>query len=374
VNLRIATLIVIIAWWGQAAQAGVVRTPTEVFEGKIAFEDGAVTIDGKKVPWEDVICVLADTGTVAPGGQRLWLKNGETWQCEALQFNGKVLTVRSSYFGKTDVGVDLLAGVEFARSTKTESADQLSKQGTLYRVKGDPVPGKLLRFDADQLSVDSPIGVLDLPREGMLRYVWSDKWTAFENEIDEVRLTDGAVYRGRIEPAGDILKLDHPVLGDIKVPTKLVRSLLRHKPEIKDLTELAPESVKSESLTSAESAGSFFWTIRGDGAESPRFVKGLRIEPKTVVRFKLPKTTAKSVVVRGQLLPMDGAEGDLRIRIRSGNEERLNKEIKAADKPSNFSVEIPVEDEFIEFQVEFGTRLRFPCGVVLADPQLILKP
>jgi hypothetical protein len=347
-----------------------VRTPTEVLEGKVAFEDGGVTVDRKKVPWDDVICVLADTSTCAPGAQRLWLKNGEDWHCEALRFTGKVLTVRSFLFEKTDVPLDRLAGVEFARSPKSELANQ---QGTLYRTKSDPVPGKLLRFDADQLSVDSPIGVLDLPREGLLRYVWTDKKTAFEGEIDEVGLTDGAVYRGRVEPTADNLNLNHSVLGDIKIPTRMVRSLVRHKPEVKDLTELTPETVKSQALLSNEPAGALFWTIRGDGAESPRFVKGLRIEPKTVVRFKLPKSP-KSIIVRGQLLPMDGAGGDVRISIRSGSEERLNKEIKAADKPSSFSVEVPAEDVFLEFQVEFGTRLRFPCGVVVADPQLIVKP
>jgi hypothetical protein len=321
-----------------------------------------------------VVFLISDTSTIAPGPQRLWLKNGEMWQCEALEFTGKVLKVRSSFFAKTDVGVDRLAVVEFSLGPKAESANRTLKQGTLYRLKGDPVPGKLLRFDADQLSVDSPIGVLDLPRESLLRYVWTEKRTAFENQIDEVGLTDGAIYRGRIEPTGDIFKVAHPVLGDINLPARLVRSLVRHKPEIKDLTELDPESVKSEALISAEAASPLFLPVRGDGVESSHFVKGLRIEPKTVVRFNLPKTTAKSVVVRGQFAPVDGGAGDVRIRIRSGNEERLNKEIKAADKPSNFSVEIPVEDQFIEFQVEFGTRLRFPCGILLADPQLMFKP
>jgi hypothetical protein len=87
----------------------------------------------------------------------------------------------------------------------------------------------------------------------------------------------------------------------------------------------------------------------------------------------LPKTTEKTVKLRAMLVPMAGGNGDVQVRVRSGKEQRLDQELKPRDKPVVVGLDIPVDDEFVEIEVDFGERLRFPCGVVLGDPRLHVK-
>jgi hypothetical protein len=353
--------------WACTAHAGVVQTATERLEGKVTIEVEGVTIEGKKVPWDGVVRLLNDTKEpIAPRPQQVHLQNGEVWPCEIRRLAEKRLSIRSSLFGEMQVNVSRLAAIDFAPVPKGQTPGQNWKAKTLYRAKCDPIPGTLLRLDGDQLGIDSPLGEINLPRDGLVRYCWTGVPATFEDDVDEVGLTDGTILRGRLEVSDNALRLDHPVLGPVKLATKRVHSVVRHRPELWDLTELAPKSVRTSPLTGGDAPAPMCCTVRGDGSEL--FVKGLRIEPKTVVCFALPKTSEKMVKLRALLVPINGGSGDVRVRIRSGKEERLHQEVKAGDEPKAVTVEIPADDESVEIEVDFGKVLRFPSGVVIGDP------
>jgi hypothetical protein len=74
---------------------------------------------------------------------------------------------------------------------------------------------------------------------------------------------------------------------------------------------------------------------------------------------------------RTSLAPVDGARGDTQIKVSVGGKPVLEKSLAAADRPAATSVELPPGDD-LTINVDFGTLLRFPCGVLLLDPRLVL--
>jgi hypothetical protein len=366
-------VILVVALMVPVAHAGVVQTVTERIEGKISFAAEHVLVDGKKVPWGDILYLLADAGGAGPvRSQQVMLKNGEAWRCDVVRLADKKLTVRGELFGEKLVDIERVAVIDFTRPPGANAPGSPRKAQTLYRTGGDPIPGTLLSLDADKLSMDSILGKLNVPRDGLGSYVFSEQATAFEREIDEVALIDGTVLRGRLQPGSEGFKVAHPILGEVALPVRIVRSVVRHTPSVLDLTELAPQSVQTVPLTGAgPDQPARFRTARGDGAAS-RFIKGLLVEPKTVVRYSLPPAKGQAVTLRAVLMVPDGAAGDVRLRVRSGKEVRWEKELDAGGKAVQIDVELPAAGE-LELEVDFGTRLRFPCGVILGDPHLVLQ-
>ena len=61
-------------------------------------------------------------------------------------------------------------------------------------------------------------------------------------------------------------------------------------------------------------------------------------------------------------------------RVRVGEKVVLDQEWKTSAKSRELALDLPDGDE-LTIEVDFGERLRFPCGIVLGDPQvLVTKP
>jgi hypothetical protein len=277
--------------------------------------------------------------------------------------------VRSDLFGTKSVGWDTVAALEFRPKAPLAGMQQ---PNTLVRVKGEPVPGTLLAVTAEKIVLDSPLGEVAIPRADAVRYVADNRRTPQSAHADEVSLSDGSVLHGRLHPGADGLQLEHAVLGRLTVPAGSLRSLVRRSNAVIDLTWLAPQSATTAPLVSAAKPPARLRAVRGDAAETGpvRFIKGLRIEPSTVVHYELPAADGRARLLRATVQSVDGARGDTRLRVRIGQAIVLEREVAAGGKPEVISVELPAGDE-LTIEVEFGPRLRFPCGVVLGDPHVV---
>jgi hypothetical protein len=132
-----------------------------------------------------------------------------------------------------------------------------------------------------------------------------------------------------------------------------------------------PQSVQTlPFLTTCSGQSARFQVVRGDGTTT--CIKGLLIEPKTVVRYRLPAGAAKAARLRLVLSVVDGAQGDIKFRVRAGNTVKLEREVASGARPEAVSLELPAGEE-LEIEVDFGAELRFPCGIVLGDPHVLLK-
>ena len=267
-------------------QAGVVQTPSARFEGKILLEKDAVAVDDRKVAWADVLYLLPDSRPVAGGGQRVHLKNGESWVAEIVSLTDGKLEVRSDLFGVKKLDLALVAGLEFISHPMPETSRAI---GTLYRVKGEAVPGKLLAIKADKVTIDSAVGELELPRLGLISFRFAAAKAVVGPGDDEVALVDGGRFHGKLSLEAEGAKLDHPSLGAINLPVAMVRSVVRHPAQMLDLIGLPPRSIQSTPvLPAAKSAALHFVRSAVWMPCASTFIKGLLFEPKSVIVYKLP--------------------------------------------------------------------------------------
>jgi hypothetical protein len=274
---------------------------------------------------------------------------------EVLTLADKKLTVKSELFGEKIVPLDSVAVIDFV--PRPGAGRQAN---TLYRAKGEPIAGPLLGLDAGKLRIDSVLGELALDRADLLSYVFAAPLPT-PSSGDEVALVEGSLLHGKLTP-GETLTLDHAVLGKLSLPPKSVRSVVRRPGGMLDLTEVNPQAVRTLPLLGvAEAQAARFEVVRGDGA----FVKGLRIEPKTTVRYRVPD---RAMTLRTWLVPVDGARGDVRLVARAGD-KKWEHALTATSPPIELTLDLPARAE-LELEIDFGDVLRFPCGVVLADPHL----
>lgn len=352
------------------ARAGSVKTLAGTMEGKIAFHKDHVAVDDKKAAWGEVLSLLLTTPDhLLSRSQWVHLNNGESWAAELVSLADGKFKLRSDLFGVKQVEADRVSGIDFAWQRGIRKKDR--KPETLYRDKGEPIPGKLLAIKADKVVVSSVVGDLELRRDGLLAYDFTDEQPAWKASEDEVTLIDGSIFRGKLSADAEGLQLEHAILGRLALPARIVHSVVRHPEGTLDLTELSPESVESAGvLPSAKKGPAQFRTMRELEAKTGRFVKGLSIEPKTVIRYKLPDSKEKTGRLSALLMSSPGAQGEARLQIRQGKKVLVDKALPAAAKPETLTIDVAAGAE-LEISVDFGERVRFPCGVILGDPIVI---
>jgi hypothetical protein len=353
---------------GVPLQAGIVQTLSARLEGKVLLEKDAVSIGGKTIAWADVLYLLPDSRPSVVRSQRVHLRNGESWAADILRLSDGNLEVRSDLFGVKKLDLALVAELQFVSQA---SAETERKTGVLYRVKGEAIPGKLLALTRDKITIDSAVGELDLPREGLSSFRFAAARSIVEQGMDEVALADGSLFYGKLSLEAEGTKLEHPALGRIKLSTNVVRSVVRHLPQMFDLLQLPPRLLQSTPVLPPEkSPGEPFRIISGLNVPSPVFIKGLLIEPKTVVVWKLPGKNGAKGKLRALVAAVAGEKGDVRLTIRTADKVLLERDLGPTTKADMISLDVQAGQE-LQIAVEFGELLRFPCAAVLGDPHII---
>ena len=76
--------------------------------------------------------------------------------------------VTSPYFGGRFIDGDMVASLEFAPNL---DASKANRPGILYRTNGRPLPGKLVWLKHHNITLDSPLGIIPMPRKELHRYI-----------------------------------------------------------------------------------------------------------------------------------------------------------------------------------------------------------
>lgn len=372
-----AILAALLLW--RAVEAGVAQTLHERLEGKVSLEAEHLRVGGRSVEWKDVLYLLADSEPLAlRAPEAVRLARGELWRVHLDGLSAGKLKVRSSLFGGIEIDAREISWLEFSPSRRAGgSPGTVSRTGCLYKTGGKRIPGQLLWIDRERVAIASPLGVLKIPREDLDRYVFpgspvapagSASGTAPAENVDEVALVDGSIFRGSLRIAGGNLALQHPRLGQLSFPPSALRSVVRHWASVIDLTELVPASVKTYPLISGPIRDDGLENVRGDGGSGMRFIKGLKIQPKTVVQYSLKGVAARPRTFRALLGMAGGSRGSAHLRIRAGDAVLCDRPVEASSTES-ISLTIPPADT-LTVEADFGKLLRFPCQVLLGDPRL----
>lgn len=350
--------------------AGVVRTLDGRLEGDVNFADGRIDVDGKSVPWDAVLRVFPHVGA-APRAVSAAVRfvSGEIWRGDILGLSAGKLSVRFGRFGTQEVDAGQVANVEFSWAPWAGGWS-----AGLHREKGEPVPGTLLWIDETRLAIDSPLGVLTLPREGAIRYCFpSPPYVPQPKVFDEVGLADGSVLRGKARPVAGGVQLEHPVLGSLNIEARQVRFIAQHSGRAIALTSCPQRSIEATGLVTARTARPVEYGTAAEGSpRTPACLVAMRVQPKTVVRYTVPPEAAGKSILVARVVPVEGARGEVRVRVMVGGKRIFDKGLAPDSGPLALRVPLPQGDE-LALEVDFGRRIGFPCGAVFEDPMLIRR-
>jgi len=360
---------------GAAGQTGIVRTRDARLEGDVTMNPATVRVGTNTVPWDAVLYVLFDPAVrTLPLPHRVRCLNGEEWVGEITALSTGKLTFRFDLFGPREVPSANLAFLDFS----SEIPPQAPKAaGTLYLRDGDPLPGTLLWIDPQQLALESPLGVLTVSRERVLRYVFPAGARASRgvSRSDEVRLVDGTILQGSLQVGTNQITLRHPAIGELRIPTAAVRSITKSPPDVLFLANLSPELAKSGGLFGTTGGQSRLLIQRHDHPSAIRqgFLTTLQIPAQTTQVYRLGEAAASGGVFHAWLGPVLGARGTAKVALMAGTNSLWEREVKAGETLAQVSVPIPIARE-LAIKVEFAERIGFPSGVCLADAFLLTKP
>ncbi|MFP4056523.1 MAG: hypothetical protein ACLF0G_06620 [Candidatus Brocadiia bacterium] len=349
------------------AAGDVVHTLGRRLEGRLAFRQGAVEVADQRVGWDDVVLVLRqDRRRTLPAPHVVRLTRGEAWAAEIRELSGEALHVHLSLVGDRELELADVAALEF----RPHLSRRLElRSGTLYRQAGEPIPGSLLWMEPQRLAIDSPLGVLTIQREGLLAYRFDRRAERAEDE-DEVRLLDGTVLRCKATPGDNRLELDHPVLGHLAVPADAVRWVVRAHPQVRHVAGPSAWRVRTFPLIVQPAPPPE--PVALPGPQAPACLRGLRVEPRTVLRCTPPGGGGQPALFRARVAPLEGARGDAVLRLSAGGERLAEKTLGPDAGWERLRVELEGGKE-LTVEVDFGLRLRFPCGVVLGDPHFVSR-
>ena len=359
------------AWAG-----GVVQTVDARLEGDVAWADGGLSVAGKPVAWDAVIYALpqaAEAGASSGGAVRL--DGGEVWRGDIVGLAAKRLTVRSALFGTREVETDRVRELWFFDAAGADGS-QTGAAGTLYRDKGEPIPGTLLWVDETRLAIDSPLGVLTLPREGVVRYNFPASPKAQDRPAgdDLVGLVDGTVIRGAVKPKAGGVEVVHAVLGTLVIPAANIHYVRRSDARVTDLIAQLSGTIKEQGILNASAAGGPRDVRGGSDVSAPagQCLAAMRLQPKTTAACALARGAGKQLRLTGRIEPVPGARGDARLRVKVGGKTVFEKDLAPGAAAVPLAVDLPEVGD-LGIEVDFGRRIGFPCGVVLEDPLLISR-
>jgi hypothetical protein len=341
--------------------AGVVHTASQRLDGKLTL-GRQITVGAGAVDLGEALFVQTDAPASRPtAGCAVRTRDGEVWVCDVLSLEAGKLAIRLVGGLESRVDAASLSEIDFATHL---AAAAPPAEGVLYRQKSENVPGNLMWMSATELGIDSLLGVLTLPREGSTRFVFAAQ-TRPAHGADEVVLTDGSVFRGRVSGADGALHLQHAVFGKLTFASDRVRYFARS--ETAFLADM-PAEVKADSLVGLSTPPQTVTMLRPQLAapSSPTGLRSIRVEPRTSITYRLDSGPHE---LRLAVERASDARGDVLVRVRSGSVKLLEKEFDSAARPLAISLEVPGRE--LSIDVEFGTRMGFPCAVVLNDPLVL---
>lgn len=350
---------------GERTVNGSVLAVSGKFAGTVTVQGGKLTAGGREIKLDDVL-YLTTQGQA--GGESytntmnaLRLVSGEYWRVDLAGLSNQSVIVRSPALGERQVELATVQSLEFVPEKVTRAMVQ---PGTMYRVKGDPLPGSLLWIKERDVTVQSLIGALPLPRSTLVAYVMRARGTAPAVALDELCTVDGSLYHGRLALDGDRIVLNHAVWGEMKMAPGDVRYFSRASARIRWLNALQGKFEPGAALLGQPSAPEVV-AYRQGGLASP-CMQALRIQPASVVSYSIP-AAAGAWVFQATIAPRPSNAGDVQLQLRSDNRDLLQRTLSPSSKPE--AVELPLQaGKNLEVIVAYGERLALPAAVDLCDP------
>ncbi len=335
--------------------------------------DGGLRIAGAAVPLSDVMTAVRDTGAnTISSVQSVRMSNGEIWHGSILGLETNALSFRGDLFGERTISAESIATLDFTRRITPTAA---SMRGMLYREKGDPIPGTILWIRESTLAIDCPLGVLPIPRQGIIRYQFKPPAGSIPREgEDEIGLIDGSVFRGRLSPVSNGVEVGHASLGTVSVPWEALRYILRSPPGLMRLGPPAAGDVEARGPAGSPEAPRLldYRTGLEPRQPSPVCLTAVRMLPITAARYRLQGREGRKAWFHAVATPIPESRSDVRISLRVAGATAYERTLLCTNSPVTVSIELPAGEE-LTLKADFGGKLLYPCGVDWQDPCVVFR-
>jgi hypothetical protein len=352
---RPSSIALLLGILSMPACADVVRTAAGQVTGEIRLREGGMLVGDKPIGFEQVLFAVREAPPSLSQPQTVCLKSGERWMVECRRLALKKLRVYSPLIGERDLDVAKLAAVDFI----VRPAVGAAAASTLYRQEGEGVPGTVLWIDAARLAIETPLGVVTLPREGCLRYVFATETPPAPSPgQDLVTLIDGSIFLGKPKITSAGIELEHELLGAVPLPLSAIRSIQRNR---NGVTSIRSATVKQAELIAPAQPEKAVALV--DEESGRPWMRSTVLDAKSTARLAMPKDAASfSAVVQGI--------GQSIVKIRAGDRVLTEKRIARNDPPCLLTADVSGAAE-VAIDVDFDGVMKFPCGIILADPLVL---
>jgi hypothetical protein len=356
-----------------ASRADTVQTAGDIRAGVMSPREGAILIGDATVPLGDVLTAVRDTGAnTISAAQSIRMINGEIWCGSILGLEAHALTFRGDLFGERMIETEAVAILDFSRRVVPTVA---GTRGMLYREKGEPIPGSLLWIRENTLAIDCPLGILPVPRQGVIRYQFKAPLSSVSREgEDEVGLIDGSVFRGRLSVVSNGLEMAHASLGTVSVPWAAMRYLRRSSPDVMRLGLPAAGDVETRGPDAPPPSLRLLDYRAGLEPRQPTSacLTAVRMLPITAARYRLQGREGRKAWFRAVVVPVPECRGDVRIGLQVAGATVYEQTLPCTNAALTVSLELPPGEE-LTLKTDFGGKLLYPCGVDWQDPCVVFR-
>jgi len=341
----------------------VVRTLSGVMKGEFALRGDQLTVGGKVVPLQTLLSLSnAGAGSGSAAGWGIRLRNGELWPGQVKSYADDAVELES-IFGVRKVKLSEISSLIF--DAKLPVVDETPD--TLYRLRGDPIPGKLVWIKSKDLAVRCLLGILPVPREQLARFVVQPVNATAGSGLVEFGLADGSIlYFKTLKVKNGRFQMQHPVLGEFKLGLNRIAYLRRRT---SDTVWLAgPTRTKAVGIIGAGVKP----VLRDAGqAGGQVFQQALRLSALSSATYDLPAAFRQGATLRGTLMPLSNSRAKLHVSLQAAGKTVWQTKLEPGSDPVEVNLRLPPCKEF-SIVVAYDGKVAVPGGVEWLDAHLLL--
>jgi len=336
------------------------------FAGPFTLAEGEIMgKGGNRAKFDNTLLLATEnvktitSGTATHLADALILKNGEHWfgQIEGLEDNK--VTLNSPHLGKHSVELGKISRLHF---NYWKNGIREGDPGTMYRENGEPLQGTLVWIRANDIAINCSLGVVPIPRAGVLSHILAKEGSSQPANGDELSLTDGSKVIGKTRIEGNQLIVEHGILGELKFGVEKIISLRRRLANVTWISDLTADSL--------ESSGPLLPPPPPQQIiDEHTSTHSLRIAPNSEVTYRVPQLGTGKLSFRASACPATANRGVASISASSGD-VKVTGIIKPNDKP--LAVEVALQPgAILKLSVNFKDPVDFPCNVDWRNAHLV---
>ena len=332
--------------------------------GPFNLKDGKIINDkNESTPFENTLSLFTNKPVKFQGNADfIRLRNGEVWYCKITGIENQSITVQTSFAGNQSIPMNQISMLEFNK--KEKSPDNGKQPGTLYRLVGEPIPGKLIWIREKDIAIESPLGIIPIPRQGIRRFVVSNENLGGTDARDELALSDGTRIRGdiSIDEAGNHLSLTHDIVGKLRFPLNGIHSLKRRPKNVAWLSDLRAKTYKATGPVMPPPSPKLIKSLKSS-------ITSLKVNPESRITYSVPELSPGKIIFRSTIVPGQGNRGSVITSLGTLNKNTITN-INPDSKEQFVQIMIEPGSE-LELKVNFQGRLIFPCAIELRDAHFV---